>query len=371
MFFPDLFPFINQLPFRAQALHNAGALEGKPINAQRKWVCIPIFPGGLSAPHLQARWVCASAQRLAAESSSLSWIQIQSPRCSVALVSSLTSPRLCFLLSGPRVAGYLTRLLRKLNYQMCRSTLLSPPTPFHHPMESGKRMAYPGGSCGDFPSLTGVPDGVQAHVHPRPQLPVPSTSCGLAAGWESWVGQGPAASGDPAFPEVPGGKDGVSGGASGLQDPQALSAPTHTCQRPLVLPGAAMNPETLSTSTFIGEHCIHRGVGCGRFTAHKCPFPGDGGVWETPQGKHLLHPVAAPTQVTEELTAPPTPSQGGKLRPRGANVWARFPAQSWDATPSPEKRSISRCWSSAISAGRAGGRGELRGLSCLQVLSLR
>lgn len=250
---------LNRLPFRAQALHNAGALEGKSINARRKWVCIPIFPGGLSAPHLQARWVCASAQRLAAESSSLSWIQIQSPRCSVALVSSLTSLRLCFLLSGPRVACYLTRLLRKLNYQICRSTLLSPPTPFHHPMGSGKRMAYPGGSCGDFPSLTGVPDGVQAPVHTRPQLPVPSTSCGPAAGWESWVGQGPAASGDPAFPEVPGGKDGVSGGASGLQDPQALSAPTHTCQRPLVLPGAAMNPETLSTSTFI-RGALYTGV---------------------------------------------------------------------------------------------------------------
>lgn len=81
--------------------------------------------------------------------------------------------------------------------------------------------------------------------------------------------------------------------------------------------------------------------------------------------------MAAPTQVTEELTAPPTPSQGGKLRPRGANVWARFPAQSWDAIPSLEKRSISRCWSSASPAGTAGGWGELRGLSCLQVLSLR
>lgn len=156
---------LNRLPFRAQALHNAGALEGKSINARRKRVCIHIFPGGLSALHLQARWVCAPAQRLVAESSSLSWIQIQSPQCCVALVSSLTSLRLCFLLSGPRVACYLTRLLRKLNYQICRSTLLSPPTPFHRPMGSGKRMAYPGGSCWDLPSVTGVPDGVQAQVH--------------------------------------------------------------------------------------------------------------------------------------------------------------------------------------------------------------
>lgn len=73
------------------------------------------------------------------------------------------------------------------------------------------------------------------------------------------MGQGPAASGDPAFPEVPGGKDGVSGWASGLQDPQALSAPTHTCQRPLVLPGTAMNPETLPTSTFI-RGALYTGV---------------------------------------------------------------------------------------------------------------
>ena len=218
-------------------------------------------------------------------------------------------------------------------------------------------MAYLGGSSRDFPSLTGIPDGVQAQVHTRPQLPVPSTSCGPAAGWESWVGQGPAARGDPAFPEVPGGKDGVSGWASGLQDPQALSAPTHSCQMPLVLPGTVMNPETLSTSTCI-RGALYTAVWCVEGSPHTNAL--SLGMEEF--GKHLRENICFILWLSEKLTALPTPSQGGKPRPRGANSWARFsPPQSWDAIPQSGGEKHLPVWEQRKLCGHSRGLGRAPG----------
>lgn len=126
---------LKSLPLGAPALHNACSSFSvslslslspscpppsvKPMKAGRKRICIRVFWGGRPAP-AQPRSGGGSQHAWAAGALDSDPL----PGCCASSASSLTP--LHFLVSKPRVASYLTELLRGLGLPVFRSSPLSP-----------------------------------------------------------------------------------------------------------------------------------------------------------------------------------------------------------------------------------------------------
>lgn len=124
---------LKSLPLGAPALHNACSSFSvslslslspsrpppsvKPMKAGRKRICVHVFWGGRPASAPQPRGFSARVGGGALDSDPL-------PGCCASSASSLNS--LHFSVSEPRVASYLTELLRGLGLPVFRSSPLSP-----------------------------------------------------------------------------------------------------------------------------------------------------------------------------------------------------------------------------------------------------